>query len=163
VATNLPDTPFRWLPRAICREFAVSAETLLKRLTEAGQSPAQDGTYGTPQIIDTLFSGDQALRRRKLQEEGDKLALENQITRAEFLSRPELTRVFTALANAIKQIIANSNLSREDQDELQANLSNFEVVLDDVAKRQTRLRTEKQHERNGSTPVKGKKTADSKN
>jgi hypothetical protein len=150
MAANIPNLPCRWLRQAICREFGIANDTLKKRLTEAEESPdPDDQTYSTAQIVSALFSGDRALRRRKLKEEADKLELENQITRGDFLSRSELARALTALANGIKQVIENSGLSREDQKEIGENLSSFAVVLEDVARRQTRLRKK---DRNGSEP-----------
>src|SRR5262245_55193326 len=109
MAANIPSVPLRWTLHSICREFNLGHDTLRKRLTEAEESPdPNDETYSTAQIVSALYSGDRALRRRKLKEEADKLELENQITRGDFLSRAELTRVLTNIANGIKQTIENS-------------------------------------------------------
>jgi hypothetical protein len=57
----------------------------------------------------------------------EKYRLENQITRGEFLNRAELEKVFSQLADALQQVVKNSNIDRRSQEDFLRNLSNWRV------------------------------------
>ena len=77
--------------------------------------------------------------RIKAQEESyHKLALENQITRAEMLNRAELSTRLATIADAIVSRIMASNLTRAEKEDLLKDIASIPYAVQEVAHAQTR-------------------------
>lgn len=113
----------RWTIKSAQPEFKTSNHTLTTRLKSAGVLPGEDGKYSTFQIHDALSGGKE--RRR-----GETDALEQEILREKlkrlqkdkYESREEFERDIKSVFLGLRQIVLNSNLPKELQDELLANL-----------------------------------------
>jgi len=121
-------------------EFGVSIMTLRKALNKTSAAPDQDGLYTTRQVAGAISRG--ALYEEKLRTQRQitrKLELENATTVGSVLDRAELTRVFTAIAEAISSRIMSSELSLAAKEDILRDLSSWPLALEDVAARQSRL------------------------
>jgi hypothetical protein len=110
---------------------------------------ASDGHYGTREICEALFG---SLHKEKIRTQralSKKLELENAITEASVLNRADLERVFSELADALQQVVYNSEVDRPSQEDFLNNLANWEVLVEGVARNQSRLST------NGARPEAG--------
>jgi hypothetical protein len=76
-----------------------------------------------------------------------KYQLENAIVEASVLNKAALEAGFAQLADAMVHRIMASELDRSAKEDLLRDLSTIPIVLEGVAKRQTRLRV-----KNGQTP-----------
>jgi hypothetical protein len=65
-------------------------------------------------------------RLRKTRDEADKVALENQITRAEYLPKAELQRVMGQLVAYWIQVIEDSPLCQKEKNEIRNSMSSVE-------------------------------------
>jgi hypothetical protein len=144
---NVPTRPLRWTTEAVAREFKLGPNTAKKILNQGGMEPDVTGCYSTEQIVACLFGDLRAERLRKERELVRRYRLENEAAEATLLNRVELMKGFSALADAMVCRIRASELSREAQDDLLKALASIPVVINDVAKRQSRLR------RNGNGPA----------
>lgn len=139
--SNLPQkTPLRWSLYKAAHEFEVAEGTLVKRLKDAHEEAGQDGCYATEQVVHAMFGSLHLERLRKLREEGDKIALENQIVRGEVLSRVALTKAFGILADSLLTIFnAADGLSKNDRKDLLETIYTFPLILEEVASSTSRL------------------------
>jgi hypothetical protein len=85
---------------------------------------------------------------RRVQLQADKLQLENEITRGQYLPKTELMAGLSQLVTAILSVIEHSKLSREEKNDIRYNLSGCNHVLEDVGHRQTAWR---EADRNGAS------------
>jgi hypothetical protein len=86
---------------------------------------------------------------RVQRETADRIALENEITRGETLSRAELEKGFSAIASAISaRVMSCSELPLAARQDILKDLSSWPVVIADTARKQTRFRRAK----NGPEP-----------
>jgi hypothetical protein len=137
--SNIPHERLRWTVERAGVEFGLTTGTLRKMLNKDSAVPDADGLFSTQQVVAALHGSmdveklatQKALRR--------KLQLENEITEANVLNRSEVTRVFSAIADAIASRIMTSEMSRAAKEDLLKDISNIPVVLDGVAARQSRL------------------------
>jgi uncharacterized iron-regulated protein len=134
--SNIPNTPLRWSVAAAGREFDLAQSTLERKLRDAQVFPDAGGAYTTKGIAQAIYGSLFAERLRRITEEADKVALANQVTRGELLNRRELESMMAGVAEAIVSVIGNSGLSRQDQAQIQKNLSSIPVIIRDVARRQ---------------------------
>lgn len=142
--SNLPQhEPLRWNVEKAAREFAVSNITIKRRLNEVAASPDKDGLYSTEQLVEALFGSMHVEKLKTQREITHRYALENAITRAEVLNRAELTKAFSALADALVTVINLSELGRREKEDFLKNLSSWPVLLEDVAAAQSKFRFEK--------------------
>ena len=74
--------------------------------------------------------------------------LDNRIVEASVLDRAELAKRFAQLADAIQSRILSSALSREIKEDILRDMAGIPVVLDNVARSQSKLRRSK----NGQKP-----------
>jgi hypothetical protein len=137
--SNVPAAPLRWLVDRAALEFGLTPNTLRKALNKNSAQADAAGLYSTRQICDAVFGGlaDEKLRTQK--ELTRKYALENSIMEANYLPRTELLRAFSGLADAMTSIISRSGLSREEQEDLQRELSSIPIVVAAVARHQSKL------------------------
>ena len=146
--SNLPQhEPLKWNLRKAAVEFGTTVDTLKKSLNQISAEPDVDGLYTTGQLIRARYGELHQERLRVQRETADRIALENQITRGETLNKAALMQGFSAIADAMVHIISTSGLSREAQEDLQRELASIPMVVDSVAKRQSRLRRAKNGEK----------------
>jgi hypothetical protein len=139
--SNVPQhEPLRWNIAKAAIEFEVSRDTLRKALSERNVEADSDGLFSTQGIVQGLF-GSLHIEKWKTQVEiTKKLALENQIARAEVLDKTELLKVFSAVADEMTYRIQASGLTWEEKSDLQRSLASVPIGIDGVAKRQSRFR-----------------------
>jgi hypothetical protein len=140
--SNLPqDVPLKWNVEKAAVEFGVSIMTLRKSLAKTSAEPNPDGLFTTRQIAGAVYGG--ALSEEKLRTQRQltrKLELDNAITEASVLDRAELQRVFAAIADAfVSRVMSVQGLSRQEKEDLLKDLSSWPLVLQGVARSQTRL------------------------
>jgi hypothetical protein len=100
-------------------------------------------------LIEALFGELRAEKVRTQKQLTRKLELENAITTAAVLNRAALQESFAALADALGQAVDNSDLPREACENFLHNLSTWPLRLEEVATRQSKLRTGGNGERDG--------------
>jgi hypothetical protein len=133
--SNIPNTPLRWSVAAAGREFDYAQATLERKLRDAQELPDAGGAYSTKAITRAIYGSLFAERLRRITEEADRVALANQVARGQLLERRELESAMVGVAEAIVSVIGNSGLSRQDQEQIQKNLSSIPVIIRDVARR----------------------------
>ena len=79
----------RWNLAMAEREFNVAKDTLRRRLGDSHEEPGPDGRYTTKQLTSALFGDLYGAKLRTQNEQAEKLRIENEISRAEVLSRSE--------------------------------------------------------------------------
>jgi hypothetical protein len=122
------------------REFDVAKDTLRRRLGDSHKEPGPDGRHTTKQLTSALFGDLYGAKLRTQNEQAEKLRIENEISRAEVLSRSELSKVFAAIADAFaSRLMSVQGLSRREKEDLLRDLSSWPLALEDVASRQSRL------------------------
>jgi hypothetical protein len=138
---NLPDRePLRWTVDKAAREFEVTEYLMRKRLKDQGEHPGPDGCYGTAQLHKVMFGSLHAERLRKTSAEADAAEMANSITRADCLDRKELSRGLADIADAIQQVVRNSRLNRQEQDDLLLQMASVQVIIENTARAQTKWR-----------------------
>jgi|SRR6516162_9655059 hypothetical protein len=138
--SNVPVQNLKWSIDRASREFRLAQNTLRKYLHQGDVEPDADGCFTTLQICECLYGDLHAEKIRKERELVRKYQLENEITEASVLDRKSLSAGFAAIADAIKSRIMASELSRDAKDDLLRDLASIPVVLDNVARAQTKLR-----------------------
>jgi hypothetical protein len=150
--TNVPQAPLRWSVERASIEFSKTSHTLRRALAKNSATPDADGLYSTRQICDAVFGSladERLLTQKQLTK---KLELENAITEASVLDKKSLQAGFAALADALVSVVMiDQNMTRESKENFLHNLASWPIILEDVAKRQTRLR----RNGNGKTPEDG--------
>jgi hypothetical protein len=134
--SNIPLVPLRWSVARASAEFDIAQATLERKLRDAQVFPDNGGAYSTKAIKAAVFGSLHNERLRRIKEEADKVAMANQVARGELLERRSLEQGFAEIAAAIVGIIGKSGLSREDQVQIQKNLSSIPVIIKDVVRRQ---------------------------
>jgi hypothetical protein len=130
----------RWNFEAMAREFNFSIPTLRAALAKSSAVPGEDGCYSTQQICDALYGALHLEKIRTQRATTERITLENQITRAEVLNRSALMAGFAQVADAMTSIISTSGLTRQEKENLQRELAGIPIIVDGVAKRQSKLR-----------------------
>jgi hypothetical protein len=131
--------PLRWSIEAISREFKLASNTVRKIMHQGGAEPA-GGTYSTTQVCECLFGNLHAEKIRKERELVRKYSNENRIVEGSYLDKVELLKVFSAIADEMTYRIQASGLTREEKSDLQHSLASVPLDVEDVAKRQSKLR-----------------------
>jgi hypothetical protein len=146
--SNVPqDVPLRWNLRKAAVELGTTVDTLKKSLNQISAEPDADGLYTTGQLIQARYGELHQEKLRVHRETADRIALENQITRAEVLNRAELTKGFAAVADAIQsRIMACSEMPLTVRQDVLHELATIPIVVADTARKQTRLRRAKNGE-----------------
>jgi hypothetical protein len=94
--SNVPqDAPLRWNLRKAAVEFGTTVDTLKKSLNQISAEPDADGLYTTGQLIQARYGQLYQEKLRVQRETADRIALENQNTRAEVLNRAALMAGFS--------------------------------------------------------------------
>jgi hypothetical protein len=136
---NISLRPLRWSIEAVSREFKLAANTVRKILHQGSVEPDGTGTYSTEQVVSCLFGNLHAEKIRKERELVRKYRIENETAEANLLDRTELMKGFSALADAMVFRIMSSELGQEAKEDLLRDLSTIPVVINNVARTQTRL------------------------
>jgi hypothetical protein len=147
--SNLPEEEFRWSLEAASREFAITANTLRKRMVAVSESPdRKDNCYSTEQIVTAIFGSIQGERLREVREKADNLALRNASLRGELLDRAELAKALEPIFLAVRQIISSdSSISKEVRDDLLNTIATFPLAVANVAiKQRKQLRAKEEEE-----------------
>ena len=140
VRGNVPNKVLRWSIDRASREFKLSANTLRKMLNQSGVEPDAGGCFSTQQICECLFGDLRAERLRKERELVRKYRIENEASESSLLDKNALAAGFAQIADAIKSRIMASELSRAAKDDLLTELSSIPVVINGVARAQSKLR-----------------------
>ena len=140
---NISLQPLRWSIEAVSREFKLAANTARKILHQGGVEPDGVGTYSTEQVVSCLFGNLHAEKIRKERELVRKYQLENEITEASVLNRADLMKGLAGIADAMTSIISTSGLTTEEKENLLRELSSVPLILNTVARTQTKLRRSK--------------------
>jgi hypothetical protein len=143
--SNVASEPLRWRAERAAVEFGLTTNTLRKALGKNSAAPDHDGLYSTQQIIAALYGSLHIEKLRTQRQIADRITLENQITRSEVLNRAELTRVMSAIGDAMSSRIMASGLSRSEKEDILRDLATVPLVLQEVADRQTRLPRNSKH------------------
>jgi hypothetical protein len=140
--SNLPVTPLRWSVEKGAQEFAVSISWLRKALAKESIVCASDSCFSTQEICRAVFGSLREERLRKERELSRKYRLENEITEATLLNRSALGQGFTQLADAMSNVImSSSSMTRHEKEDFLANLASWPIILDDVGRTQSKLRS----------------------
>jgi hypothetical protein len=133
------EPPLRWSLARAAKEFDIAKETLRRRLGECHQQPAADGTYTTRQLMVSLYGDLYGAKLRTQNEQAEKRRIENEVSRGELLSRRELEKGFSAIADAISNhILSCTELPRRAREDILRDLASWPIVLVETADRQTR-------------------------
>jgi hypothetical protein len=135
--------PLRWTVEAIGREFKLAQNTVRKILHQGGVEPDANGCYSTEQVTACLYGNLHAEKIRKERELVRKYQLENEITEASVLNRADLMKGLAGIADAMTSIISTSGLTTEEKENLLRELSSVPLILNTVARTQTKLRRSK--------------------
>ena len=125
-----------------------------KRLKDDGEEPDSEGCYSTLQLTRVIYGNLHSEQLRRIKEQADRFQLENEITQGRYLDKAELMAGLSQLVQAILDVIKNSKLTREEQNNIRHNLVGFSYVLEDVGQRQTDWR---ESDRNGQEDQKPKR------
>jgi phage terminase Nu1 subunit (DNA packaging protein) len=118
-----------WSLTRAAREFSTAKTSLGAKLKAAGENADESGLFSTAQLTRVIYGSIFAERARLLREQGDKVHLENQILRREFLPAKELRSVFEETAREMTRIIRSSPFDRQTQDDVLLQLSALRVEL----------------------------------
>ena len=107
----------RWSINAACVEFGFDRKTLTKRLAQAGieSEEGTGGTYTTRQICSAAFGDSQAARTRLANEQADKIAIENEVSRRELIPVKDAVEVAQRFCAAIRQRILSSAIPEAEK------------------------------------------------
>jgi hypothetical protein len=138
--SNVPNERLRWTVERAGIEFGLSTGTLRKALNKNSAAPDADGLFSTQQVTGAIY-GSMYIEKLATQKElRRKLELENAVTTASVLNRAELMKAMAAIADAfVSRVMAVQGLSRQEKEDLLKELSSWPIVLEDVARRQSRL------------------------
>ena len=136
---NIPSTPLRWSLDAASFEFAMSATTLRKLSNQASVAPGEDGCYSTTQLLSGVYGRMHEERLKTQRQLTRKYELSNKATEGSLLDRAALMAGFAQLADAMVHRIMASELSRAAKEDLLKDLSSIPVVIDNVARSQSKL------------------------
>jgi hypothetical protein len=141
--SNIGTEPLRWNLDAMSREFNFSIPMLRGALAKNNAVAGEDGCFSTQQICDSLYGALHLEKLRTQRATTERIELENRITKGQVLDKVELMKGFAGIADAMVSIISTSGLSREAQEDLQRELASIPLTINDVARKQTRLRRAK--------------------
>jgi len=142
--------PIRWNVEAAGREFDWHFDTLKKKLIQAEQIPAADGSYSTKQICCALFGDIASERLRKTREEADHMALKNAVLRCELLPKALITQAMENIFVTIRQLIEASSMSTIEKKDLMDAIFNWPVAVRNVEQKVTKeIKFAKAAEENG--------------
>lgn len=108
----------RWTQQKASTEFGIHANTLAMRLKRGGILPGEDGKYSTKQICVAMFGDIEAETLRKLTEDADKVALQNEKTRGSLVEIESVYRHFEHIFVSLRARILASGLMPEEKDEI---------------------------------------------
>jgi hypothetical protein len=117
--------------------------TLRKMLAKNSALAGADGLFSTQQITEAIFGGLQDEKLATQRQITEKLRLENEVTKGEYVSRDAILAGFDQIAAAMTSIISTSGLPRESQEDILRELSSIPVIVKDAAHRQSKLRRSK--------------------
>jgi hypothetical protein len=137
---NVAPAGLRWTIERAGLEFRLTADTLRRALNQNSAEPGEDGCYSTAQVCSAIFGGlneEKLLTQRQLTR---KYLLENSIVEASVLNRAELMKGLAAIADAfVSRLMAATEIPRPLKEDLLGELSRWPVVLEEVARNQSRL------------------------
>jgi hypothetical protein len=130
----------RWTIERAAAEFKIAPGTLRKSLGQSGAEPDTGGCFTTAQLVTALFDD---LRTEKLATQRQltrRYELDNSIVEASVVNKAELMKVLSAVADAmVARVMAHTELSREVREDFLRDVSSIPLILEDVAKRQSKL------------------------
>ncbi len=108
----------RWSIGMAAREFGLAHKTVAQRVTSTGTVPDEDGLFSTAKIHAAIFGDFEAERLRKIKEEADKLALENDKTRGQLVETEAVYKHFEGIFVGFRARILSSGLADIEKDEI---------------------------------------------
>ena len=145
--TNAPAAALKWSVERAGVKFGMTSATLRKSLAKNSAQADVDGLFSTRQITDAVFGG---LSEEKLATQRPltrKYELENSIVEASVLNKAALEAGFSQLTDAMVHRIAGVRTIPRSKEDLLRELASVPIILENVARSQTRLRRSK----NGQT------------
>jgi hypothetical protein len=127
--------PLRWSLEVAAREMDWNRDTLRKKLVQADQVPALDGTYSTRQLLTAIYGDIDAERLRKTKEEADNMALKNAILRGESLPKGLMTPAMEEVFIVVKQMVTASSMTTLEKRDLLNTIANWPVAVKNVAQK----------------------------
>lgn len=112
----------RWTLATAAFEFGIDRAALAKRLRALGIEPGADGCYSTLQVCSARFGNLEMERTRKAREDADAAERENKIANRELCYLHNVIKLVEDVAIGIRQLILASKVSKQDQDDLLAEL-----------------------------------------
>jgi hypothetical protein len=138
--SNVPQAALRWSVERAGIEFGLTSQTLRRSLAKTSATPDADGLFSTKQIIAAVYGAFDQEKLATQKQLTRKYQLANAVTEAALLDRAELTRVFTAIAEAISaRIMSCSELPMTAREDILHDLSTWPLALEEVAHKQTAL------------------------
>lgn len=123
-----PDGPVRWSVNHAANEFDIDRRTLTKRLMSMGHQPDRKDTYSTRQIADAVFGDIDKVKLRLANEQADKLAIENEVSRGTLISVDDAAALNRRIAAAIKQKILGAGIPEADQNRILGEIQRLATV-----------------------------------
>lgn len=128
---KLPETNepalLRWSISSAAREFSIGRETLRKRLAGSGEVAA-DGTYTTKQICAAIYGDKEAASIRLKDAQAETAEIENAKAKGKLISVEAAAILNRRVATAIRQIILRLPLSKEQRQEVLAEIQRLKEV-----------------------------------
>jgi hypothetical protein len=138
--SNIPAVALRWSVERASTEFKIAPGTLRKSLGQSGAEPDSGGCFSTEQLCQALFGSMHVEKLATQRELTKRYRLDNTIVEASVLNRAKIEQALAAIADAMVSRIRASQLNRQEQDDLLANLAGIPVMLEETARSQTKLR-----------------------
>jgi hypothetical protein len=130
----------RWNLEPASREFNLSIPTIRAGLTKNSITRGADGCYSTVQICEALYGALHLEKIRTQRQLTRRYELDNAIVESSVINKAALMSALAQLADAMtSRVMAHTELPREVREDFLRDLSSIPVILDDVAKRQSKL------------------------
>ncbi len=112
----------RWTLEMGSSEFGIDRKTITKRAKTSGIIAGEDGKYSTSDLAAAIFGSMHGETLRKVREEADKLALQNQRERNELVEADLVIKFCNGIGVVLRQKLLASSMSTDEKDELLAEI-----------------------------------------
>jgi hypothetical protein len=130
--------PCRWDLKAAGREFGMTPDTLRRKLNQAEQIPAADGTWATKQIVRAVFGDLAGERLKETRERAANWELKNNILRGESLPKSLLTPALEQIFIIVKQLVMGSSMTPAEKRDLLQTIASWPIAVASVVSRASR-------------------------
>ena len=108
-------TAIRWTLRQASTEFRADSKTISAKLKAQSAEPGKDGKYSTAQIAGAIYGDINYERQRKIKEDADARALQNQARRGELVEAVMATKLWQQIILTARQRILGMGAKLESQ------------------------------------------------